>query len=262
MSVLVYREKDSKGIETGLVVEFGQRDVDNFVNLTQMAKPYGKKVNHWMENDSTKDYLNALSSEVGIPASQLVVSLKGNSSKFEQGSWAHPLVAIAFAQRLNPKFHVWCNVHIKKLVETGETKLEQKTPRVVTDETVKIHMDGIKYLEDNGDLQLASLLKVHFGNVLLSNHQNLLSSNTLELELEGSIDVAIRLGIQVPKNFESSLGRYVSQRCKHLLQVKNKRYSSSSEKIVTANMYPANNSEVEKAVMEYAAMKALIITLD
>jgi hypothetical protein len=73
---------------------FEQRDEDDFVCLTQMATIFNKKVNHWLDTNNSKAYIEAVSSETGIPASQLLVSLKGNSGNFEQGTWAHPLMEI------------------------------------------------------------------------------------------------------------------------------------------------------------------------
>jgi len=32
-----------------------------FINATQMAVPFGKKVAHWLENSSTKEFLNVVS---------------------------------------------------------------------------------------------------------------------------------------------------------------------------------------------------------
>jgi len=107
---------------------FEQREVDNFVCLTQMAKIFNKRVNDWTRYDSSTAYIEAVSEETGIHVSQLLVSLKGNSGNFEQGTWAHPLVAIAFAQWLAPAFHVWCNIHIKLLMEEAAEPVKPMSP--------------------------------------------------------------------------------------------------------------------------------------
>jgi len=92
---------------------FEQRESDNYVCLTQMAKIFNKRVHDWSKTKPAVAYIQAVESETGIPVSDLLLSLKGNSRNFEQGSWAHPLVAIAFAQWLSPEFQVWCNIHVK-----------------------------------------------------------------------------------------------------------------------------------------------------
>lgn len=232
---------------------FEQRNTDDFVCLTQMAKIFTKNVKDWTRTESTKAYIEAVSSEVNICPSQLLVSLKGNSGNFEQGTWAHPLIAIAFAQWLSPEFHVWCNLHIKHLVEQS-AKPQSQPVITVTTEDIRVQVSTIKYFTDSGDLQLAQLLKNKLGNALLAEQQML--PGTTALQLEGAVDVAIRLGFQVPRNFECTLGKYVKSRCAHLIQGTGQRYSNASAKQIPAIMYPANNPEVEGAVLDYCVSKA------
>lgn len=232
---------------------FEQRDEDDFVSLTQMATIFSKKVNHWLDTNNSKAYIEAVSSETGIPASQLLVSLKGNSGNFEQGTWAHPLIAIAFAQWLSPEFHVWCNLHIKHLIEQS-AKPQPQPAITVTTEDIRVQASTIKYFTDCGDLQLAQLLKNKLGNALLAEQQML--PGTTVPQLEGAVDVAIRMGFQVPRNFECTLGKYVKSRCAHLIQGAGQRYSNASAKQIPATMYPANNPEVEGAVLDYCVSKA------
>jgi hypothetical protein len=97
-----------------------QRDLDGYVNGTQMCQANGKKVNDWMRGQDAKRYIDAISSVTGIPASQLVVSMKGNSSNFEQGTWVHPKLAIKLARWISVEFELWCDEHIKTLLETGQ----------------------------------------------------------------------------------------------------------------------------------------------
>lgn len=93
-----------------------QRDVDGYVNLTQMAKLFNKRVSDWSRTESAKAYLEATSIVTRICVSELLLQTKGGQIE-DQGTWAHPLVAIAFGQWLNPRFHVWCNIHIKHIIE-------------------------------------------------------------------------------------------------------------------------------------------------
>ena len=230
---------------------FEQRNTDDFVCLTQMAKIFSKNVKDWTRTESTKAYIDAVSSEVNICPSQLLVSLKGNSGNFEQGTWAHPLIAIAFAQWLSPEFHVWCNLHIKHLIEQSA---KPQPAIIVTTEDIRVQASTIKYFTDCGDLQLAQLLKNKLGNALLAEQQML--PGTTAPQLEGAVDVAIRLGFQIPRNFECTLGKYVKSRCAHLIQGTGQRYSNASAKQIPATMYPANNPEVEGAVLDYCVSKA------
>ena len=78
-----------------------RRITDNFVNATAMCKANGKKFGNYFQNDSTTLYLEALSEEVGIPASQLCQVRHGN------GTWVHPRVSIDLARWISAPFAVW-----------------------------------------------------------------------------------------------------------------------------------------------------------
>lgn len=83
------------------------QESNGYVSLTDMAKASDKRVNDYLAIKATKEYLDALSSDTNIPASALVKVFKGGSGK--QGTWAHPEVAIDFAQWCSPTFKVWAN---------------------------------------------------------------------------------------------------------------------------------------------------------
>jgi hypothetical protein len=83
-----------------------QRASDGYIHATAMCKTAGKHFPHYMALSGTKEFLDALASDVGIPTSQLIISKKGNSVSFKQGTWVHPKVAIHLAQWLSPQFAV------------------------------------------------------------------------------------------------------------------------------------------------------------
>lgn len=82
-----------------------QRMHDGYVNATSMCKATGKLFGHYHALQSTKDFLEALSLDIGIPISSLVVAIKGGN-RLQQGTWVHPDVAINLAQWCSPKFAV------------------------------------------------------------------------------------------------------------------------------------------------------------
>ena len=53
-----------------------QRDIDGYVNATEMCQANGKKISHWLATKETQAYVEAISSVTGIPASQLVFTKK------------------------------------------------------------------------------------------------------------------------------------------------------------------------------------------
>jgi hypothetical protein len=87
------------------VVVVDLRKQDGYINATQMCKAAAKEFGHYNSNASTRAFLAALSSEIGIPISELVQSVSGGSPTL-QGTWVHPQVAIHLAQWLSPSFAV------------------------------------------------------------------------------------------------------------------------------------------------------------
>ena len=77
------------------------------VSATEMAKPFGKLVGDRLRLKSTNEFLNALSTDMQIPISELIQSVKGGTG--EQGTWLHEDAAIEFARWLSPAFAIWCN---------------------------------------------------------------------------------------------------------------------------------------------------------
>jgi hypothetical protein len=70
-----------------------------------MCKAAGREFKHYREDKATKDFLEALSAEVGIPTSDLVQSISGGTPTM-QGTWVHPQVAINLAQWASARFAV------------------------------------------------------------------------------------------------------------------------------------------------------------
>jgi hypothetical protein len=129
--ILTYKDK-----------EIQQRDTDGYVNLTQMAQANGVKINNWLQTDNAKEYIKALESDTALSASELLIIKKGGISS-QQGTWSHPLVAIAFAQWISPQFHIWCNKCIKIIFETGSYSVQQ--PK----KAIAVYSDRIMDLEKN-----------------------------------------------------------------------------------------------------------------
>jgi hypothetical protein len=82
-----------------------QRATDGYINATAMCKATGKLMADYTRLKSTKEFMDALAADMGIPISQLIQVLK-NGYTGEQGTWVHPQVAINLAQWLSPQFAV------------------------------------------------------------------------------------------------------------------------------------------------------------
>ena len=82
-----------------------QRATDGYINATAMCQAVGRPWGRYWEAASSKQFAEALSSDIGIPISELIQSVRGGPP-FLQGTWVHPQVAIHLAQWLSPEFAV------------------------------------------------------------------------------------------------------------------------------------------------------------
>jgi hypothetical protein len=86
------------------------------VNATDMAKPFGKEVARFMENDNTKKFIESClntrnSSFLGVENVDDLFT-----SKQKSGTWMHRVLALKFAAWLNPDFEVWVYQTIETLL--------------------------------------------------------------------------------------------------------------------------------------------------
>lgn len=82
-----------------------QRKIDGYINATAMCRAAGRLFGDYARLKTTDAYLRELSSDMGIPISELVQSVKGGGPTV-QGTWVHPHVATHLAQWLSPRFAV------------------------------------------------------------------------------------------------------------------------------------------------------------
>jgi anti-repressor protein len=93
------------------------------VNLTKIAKHFGKQVSHWLSNTSTQEFLKAL--EIAENENPISV-VKGG--KWKQGTWVTREASLEFAQWISPSFKVFCIKKLDELFQTGKTQLSQSKP--------------------------------------------------------------------------------------------------------------------------------------
>ena len=124
-----------------LNIAFGETPVsfraDGFLNATAIAKHFGKVAKDYLKTEQTKEYIKALAEylsngmKILVEVKQLVI-VKNGAPETGGGTWLHPKLAIHFARWLDPKFAVWCDFQIEKILGINQ---EQATDRL-TDEQV------------------------------------------------------------------------------------------------------------------------------
>lgn len=86
------------------------------VNLTQMAKPFGKTPKDWLRTEESSIYLRALAVRQKCPTADLVKIRQGGSPD-SQGTWTTDRrIAIRFAQWLSPQFSIAVDELLFKLI--------------------------------------------------------------------------------------------------------------------------------------------------
>lgn len=100
-------------------VTFQLDNGDVMVNLTEMAKPFGKLPANFLNTDQTKRFIEVLQeSVIDIPITEIK---QGGST---QGTWAHQKLALKFAGWLDARFELWVYDRIEELLKSGYTKLD------------------------------------------------------------------------------------------------------------------------------------------
>lgn len=104
----------------GASITFNNNDAELMINATQMAKPFGKQVGHFLENNSTESYKEAIKARYRLSDEDVLVAVKGGFHD-KQGTWMHRLLALEFARWLSPEFSLWCNERILDIMNNRAT---------------------------------------------------------------------------------------------------------------------------------------------
>lgn len=87
---------------------------DGWFNATVAAATFGRRVDHWLKTQETRDYIAELCEISNSPQKGYLRTLRGNGG----GTWLHPKLAVVFARWLNVRFAVWCDDQIDRIIRT------------------------------------------------------------------------------------------------------------------------------------------------
>ena len=118
MSIAKYEQKEF----CGKIIR--QRLSDGYLNATDMCKANGKFYGHYIDNNQTKEYLNELSSDIGIPISELIEIKRGGVAN-QQGTWVHPYISIHLSQWLSPKLAVLISKWVFRYINGDLTLIDE-----------------------------------------------------------------------------------------------------------------------------------------
>jgi len=100
-------------------VRISQRAHDGYIDATAACKAAGKLFADYQRLATTAAYVQELSSDMGIPISELIQVVKGGDPA-QQGTWVHPDVAVHLGQWLSPRFAVKVTRWVREWVARGK----------------------------------------------------------------------------------------------------------------------------------------------
>lgn len=101
------------------------------VNATEMAKVFGKNVGHFMENDSTKKFIEACLNNRNTDYLSIKSASELVDARQKSGTWMHRVLAIKFAAWLSPDFEVWVYATIERILFGKHAQREQSFERTL-----------------------------------------------------------------------------------------------------------------------------------
>lgn len=100
-------------------------NTEGWFNATEVAEWFRKRLDHWLDNAETLNYVRALDELQHPDAGPSVISNPRKSGYLKTrrgntgGTWLHPKLAVVFARWCNAKFAVWCDLKIDALLRGG-----------------------------------------------------------------------------------------------------------------------------------------------
>jgi hypothetical protein len=133
-------------------------DKDVMVNATEMAKAFGKRIDHFLKADHVKEFISVLEFTPFGGNSTPLTKDEIIQTKGQNGTYFHKILALKFAAWLDPIFEVWVystiedilfgnykrhwDAHIKQ--EQTKEEMESIKLRLITNPTTE---DVVRYFQ-------------------------------------------------------------------------------------------------------------------
>lgn len=89
------------------------RELDGYINSTELCKMANKRLDNYMRCKQVRYLIEKLCLKYNVTKDKIVDIHKGNSTKFNQGTWIHPDLGLNLAQWLSSDFSLkiseWIN---------------------------------------------------------------------------------------------------------------------------------------------------------
>lgn len=136
-------------------LEVHQRVADGYINLNQMAAAADKRIDNWTRLQETTSLLREFESDSLYRGVQPLITIEGRGG----GTWAHPDIAIQFAQWCSPAFALQVSRWIREWLTTGRSPLAdidrvglrtglKDDSRLRMTDQVKLYLEQIERYDD------------------------------------------------------------------------------------------------------------------
>jgi len=156
--------------------EIHQRIADGYINLNQMAHASGKRIDNWNRLQETQDLIAEFETQQGSVPSDLrerspaLITIRGGTGG-GGGTWAHPDIAIQFAQWCSPAFALQVSKWVREWMTSGRSSLAdmdrvglraglKDDSRLRMTDQVKVYLEQIERY-DNKQFRGRFLAQVH-----------------------------------------------------------------------------------------------------
>ncbi len=134
---------DSNIVRSFNQVDIWQKREDGYINLNQMANATGKRIDHWLKTEPTKELFDEFLRHQKCPylstPSEGEFSENASDSKDIEppirtiqgrngGTWAHPDIAIQFAMWCSPAFALQVSKWVRTYMTEGRLEAEESIP--------------------------------------------------------------------------------------------------------------------------------------
>lgn len=146
---------------------------DGYINITKLCQKTNKKPGHWLRLKQTKDLIKVCSKYTGIDESKLLEVCKGNSVKYNQGTWGHPLLATNVAQWISNEFAIKVCLWIEEWKQINNNK------KIYNNEINNLKPDFVSQKEKEIQLKLQKELGGEIEIFTDSGYIDLLTENEI-----------------------------------------------------------------------------------
>lgn len=154
-----------------------------YINATKLCKDGNKNFFHWVENKSSKELLEELSSHIGKPMCEIFMKVSGGKNMEIRGTYVHPLLVPHIASWISPSFALKVSHIINEfVVQEYKNEIAQKDKHIKEkDSKIDELTKKVDALLSMGHQQL---------NEVKCTRKELLSTKKVAVKTQKKLDIA------------------------------------------------------------------------